>query len=369
MAVSARPPFRADHVGSFLRPHELLALREKVKTGEATRAQLKDLEDKSIRDLVAMQERLGLHAITDGEFRRDGFHTDFLDKVGGMKFKMIPPEERARVGSIGGPFIAAVDGKLTRPAAGMEIDNFKFLNAATKETAKITIPSPTMLHFRGGRKAISEQAYPDIDKFFDDVASLYRAEIKALADAGCKYVQYDDTNLAYLCDPALREQARARGDDPDRLPHTYAKLINESIKGRPADMAVAIHLCRGNAESKWFAQGGYEPVAEAMFNELDIDGFFLEYDDERSGDFAPLRFVPKGKTVVLGLITSKAGALEKKADVERRIEAAAKYVAMDQLCLSPQCGFASASQGNKLSVADQEAKMRLVVEIANEVWH
>jgi 5-methyltetrahydropteroyltriglutamate--homocysteine methyltransferase len=369
MARSIRPPFRADHVGSFLRPQELLTLREKVKKGEATKAQLKDLEDKSIRDLVAMQERLGLHAITDGEFRRDGFHTDFLAKVGGMEFKMIPPEERARVGSIGGPFIAAVDGKLTRPAGGMEIDNFKFLNGATKETAKITIPSPTMLHFRGGRKAISETAYPDIDKFFDDVAKLYRDEIKALGDAGCKYVQYDDTNLAYLCDPALREQARARGDDPDKLPSVYAKLINDSIKGRPADMAVAIHLCRGNAESKWFAQGGYEPIAEAMFNELEIDGFFLEYDDERSGDFAPLRFVPKGKTVVLGLITSKTGELEKKADVERRIEAAAKYVPMEQLCLSPQCGFASASQGNKLSVADQEAKMRLVVDIANEVWH
>ena len=369
MARSIRPPFRADHVGSFLRPQELLTLREKVKKGEATKAQLKDLEDKSIRDLVAMQERLGLHAITDGEFRRDGFHTDFLAKVGGMEFKMILPEERARVGSIGGPFIAAVDGKLTRPAGGMEIDNFKFLNGATKETAKITIPSPTMLHFRGGRKAISETAYPDIDKFFDDVAKLYRDEIKALGDAGCKYVQYDDTNLAYLCDPALREQARARGDDPDKLPSVYAKLINDSIKGRPADMAVAIHLCRGNAESKWFAQGGYEPIAEAMFNELEIDGFFLEYDDERSGDFAPLRFVPKGKTVVLGLITSKTGELEKKADVERRIEAAAKYVPMEQLCLSPQCGFASASQGNKLSVADQEAKMRLVVDIANEVWH
>lgn len=369
MAASSRPPFRADHVGSFLRPQELLSLREKVKKGEATKAQLKDLEDKSIRDLVAMQERLGLHAITDGEFRRDGFHTDFLAKVGGMEFKMIPPEERARVGSIGGPFIAAVDGKLTRPAGGMEIDNFKFLHGATKETAKITIPSPTMLHFRGGRKAISESAYPDIDKFFDDVAKLYRDEIKALGDAGCKYVQYDDTNLAYLCDPALREQARARGDDPDKLPSVYAKLINDSIKGRPADMAVAIHLCRGNAESKWFAQGGYEPIAEAMFNELEIDGFFLEYDDERSGDFAPLRFVPKGKTVVLGLITSKTGELEKKADVERRIEAAAKYVPMEQLCLSPQCGFASASQGNKLSVADQEAKMRLVVDIANEVWH
>jgi 5-methyltetrahydropteroyltriglutamate--homocysteine methyltransferase len=369
MAGSIRPPFRADHVGSFLRPQELLAMREKVKKGEATKAQLKDQEDKSIRDLVAMQERLGLHAITDGEFRRDGFHTDFLAKVGGMEFKMIPPEERARVGSIGGPFIAAVDGKLVRPAGGMEIDNFKFLAGATKETAKITIPSPTMLHFRGGRKAISETVYPDIDKFFDDVAKLYRDEIKALGEAGCKYVQYDDTNLAYLCDPALREQARARGDDPDKLPSVYAKLINDSIKGRPADMAVAIHLCRGNAESKWFAQGGYEPIAEAMFNELEIDGFFLEYDDERSGDFAPLRFVPKGKTVVLGLITSKSGALENKTDVERRIEAASKYVPMDQLCLSPQCGFASASQGNKLSVADQEAKMRLVVEIANEVWH
>jgi len=368
MAVRTQPPFRADHVGSFLRPPELLALREKVAKGEATQAQLQALEDKAIRDVAKMQEGLGLQAITDGEFRRDGFHTDFLNKIGGMEFKMIPPEERARVGSIGGPFIAAVEGRLTRPSGGMEVENYKFLASCTKETAKITIPSPTMLHFRGGRKAISETAYPDIDEFFADVAKLYRDEIKALAAAGCRYVQYDDTNLAYLCDPALREQAKARGDDPDKLPHTYAKLINDSIKDRPKDMAVGVHLCRGNAQSQWFAQGGYEPVAEAMFNELDIDAFFLEYDDERSGDFRPLRFVPKGKMVVLGLITSKSGALEKGDDVAKRIDQAAKFMPLDQLCLSPQCGFASAAPGNKLSKDEQAAKIGLVVDVAHQIW-
>jgi 5-methyltetrahydropteroyltriglutamate--homocysteine methyltransferase len=368
MPARTKPPFRADHVGSFLRPPELLAVRDKVKTGGASREQLKVLEDKCIRDLVAMQERLGLQAVTDGEFRRDGFHTDFLGKVGGMEFRPVPPERRASAGAIGGPFIAAVEGKLTRPAGGMEIENFKFVKGITGRTVKITIPSPTMLHFRGGRKAISTQAYPDLDQFFDDVAQLYQAEIKALADAGCRYVQFDDTNLAYLCDPKVRQQAKERGDDPDQLPHVYARLINASIKGRPADMAVAIHLCRGNAESRWFAQGGYEPIAEAMFNELDVDGFFLEYDDERSGDFAPLRFVPKGKTVVLGLITSKRGELEWSEDVVRRIDQASEYVPLDQLCVSPQCGFASASPGNKLSVAEQEAKMRLVVDVAKQVW-
>jgi 5-methyltetrahydropteroyltriglutamate--homocysteine methyltransferase len=368
MPARTQPPFRADHIGSFLRPPELLALRSKVEKGEATKTELKELEDKSIRDVAKMQEDLGLKAITDGEFRRDGFHTDFLNKIGGMNFKMIPPEERARVGSIGGPFIAAVEGRLTRPAEGMEVENYKFLASCTKETAKITIPSPTMLHFRGGRKAISEAAYPDIDEFFADVARLYREEIKALADAGCRYVQYDDTNLAYLCDPQLRQQAKARGDDPDKLPHTYARLINESIKGRPKDMAVGVHLCRGNAQSQWFAQGGYEPVAEAMFNELDIDAFFLEYDDERSGDFAPLRFVPKGKMVVLGLVTTKKGDLEWSEDIVKRIDQAAERMPLDQLCLSPQCGFASAAPGNKLSRDEQAAKIELVVDVARQIW-
>jgi 5-methyltetrahydropteroyltriglutamate--homocysteine methyltransferase len=254
----------------------------------------------------------------------------------------------------------------TRP---IQVADFKFLKSVTGQTPKVTIPSPTMLHFRGGRGAISKQAYPELEPaFFDDVARCYRAELKALADAGCRYLQMDDTNLAYLCDPKMREGARQRGDDPDALPRRYARLINAAIEGRPADMTVCVHLCRGNFRSAWAAEGSYEPVAEVLFNELAVDGYFLEYDDVRSGSFAPLRFVPKGRTVVLGLVSTKVGELESKDLLKRRIDEASRHVAIEQLCLSPQCGFSSTVHGNDIARESQAAKLRLVVETAREVW-
>jgi 5-methyltetrahydropteroyltriglutamate--homocysteine methyltransferase len=254
------------------------------------------------------------------------------------------------------------------PAGGIEVENFRYLNAQTSRTAKQTIPSPTMTHFRGGREAIDRKAYPQMESFFADLARVYREEVAGLAEAGCRYLQLDDTNLAYLCDENMRLGAAERGEDVDKLPHDYAALINDSLRGRPPEMAVTIHLCRGNARSRWVAQGGYEPVAEIIFNEIDVDGFFLEYDDERSGDFAPLRFLPKGKAVVLGLLTTKRGALEDRDAIKRRVDEAAQYVDMDQLCLSPQCGFASASLGNLLTRDEQDRKLALVVELAEEIW-
>jgi 5-methyltetrahydropteroyltriglutamate--homocysteine methyltransferase len=254
------------------------------------------------------------------------------------------------------------------PAGGIETENFRFLESQTTRTAKQTIPSPTMTHFRGGREAISTAVYPDMAMFFADLARVYREEIACLAAAGCRYLQLDDTNLAYLCDDTMRAKVRERGEDVERLPHEYAALINESLRDRPRDMAVCVHLCRGNARSRWFAQGGYEPVAETIFNELDVDGFFLEYDDERSGDFAPLRYVPKGKAVVLGLVTSKRGELEDRDLVRRRVDEAARYVDIGQLCLSPQCGFASAAEGNLLTEDEQNRKLAMIVELAEEIW-
>lgn len=246
--------------------------------------------------------------------------------------------------------------------------DFEFLRSATVRTPKVTIPSPTMLHFRGGRNAISREAYPELDAFYEDVAAAYRDELRDLADAGCRYVQLDDTNLAYLCDEKMREGARQRGDDPDELPRRYARLINAAIADRPADMTVCVHLCRGNFKSAWAAEGGYEPVAEVLFNELDVDGYFLEYDDARSGDFAPLRHVPRGKTVVLGLVSTKLDRLESKDDLKRRIDEAARFVPMEQMCLSPQCGFSSTVHGNAIAVEAQAAKLRLVLDTAREVW-
>lgn len=355
-------PFRADHVGSLLRPPRLLETRARADAGEVDHTALRRCEDECIRDVVRLQESIGLESITDGEFRRESFHGDFMSKVNGIEFRLMP-----RPGG-GGPFVAFTTARLGWPDGGIEVDNFEFLRQQTSRTAKVTIPSPTMTHFRGGREAIDARAYSDLDQFFVDLTDVYRHEIGALAAAGCRYVQLDDTNLAYLCDDAQRARAAERGEDVARLPHDYAKLINESTSARGSEMAVCVHLCRGNARSRWFAEGGYEPIAEVIFNELEVNGFFLEYDDERSGDFAPLRFVPKGKKVVLGLITSKRGELEDKGAVLRRIDEAAKFIDIDQLCLSPQCGFASAMQGNLLSVDDQRRKLALVVEIANEVW-
>lgn len=370
MAQRTTPPFRADHVGSFLRPQDLLQARDQCQQGAISKADLRQVEDRAIRNVIKFQEDLGLQGITDGEYRRTYFHVDFLEQLEGV-------EVRGGIASsfhtAGGsdvnfaPPVLYVTGKL-RHVKPIQVEDFKFLKSVTRRTPKVTIPSPTMLHFRGGRGAISKEAYPDMDNFYADVAACYREELKLLGEAGCTYLQLDDTNLAYLCDPKLREGARQRGDDPDELPRLYARLINAAIKDRPSGMTVCIHLCRGNFKSAWVAEGGYEPVAEALLGELAVDGYFLEYDDARSGGFAPLRVLPKGKTVVLGLVSTKVGQLENKDELKRRIDEAAKYVPLDQLALSPQCGFSSTVHGNDIAIESQAAKLRLVLETAREVW-
>jgi 5-methyltetrahydropteroyltriglutamate--homocysteine methyltransferase len=349
----------------------LLDAREARKAGAITSDQLRAVEDESIREAVKLQEDIGLKAITDGEFRRTWWHLDFL--VAFANVEEIPPKVKVKFHTHQGdleyePPGFRVAGKLGHPKP-IFVDHFKFVQSVTKATPKMTIPSPSMMHFRGGRKAIDEKAYPDMDGFYADLGRVYNEEVKDLAAAGCRYLQLDETNFAYMCDPKLREQVKANlGEDPDRLAHTYARLINACIAGRPADMAITMHLCRGNFQSAWVAEGGYEPVAEVLFNEVGVDGFFLEYDDERSGGFEPLRLVPKDKIVVLGLVTSKVGTLETKDSLKRRIEQAAKFVPLDQLALSPQCGFSSTVHGNKITIDDEVAKLRLVVETAREVW-
>ena len=368
MADTAKPPFRADHVGSFLRPGTVLEARARRKRGEIAAEALREIEDQAIRDVIAMQESVGLEAVTDGEFRRQFFHLDFLEQLKGVLVTAgLPVRFQHQTGERKALSKIEVVGRIerTRPIA---VDDFIYVRDLTKRTPKVCIPSPTMLHFRGGRKGISEAAYPDLEEFFADLARAYREEIDALAAAGCTYVQLDDTNLAYLCDPKMRARARDIGEDPGQLPKLYARIINDAISSRPAGMTMCIHLCRGNFRSSWVAEGGYEPVAEVLFNELDVDGYFLEYDDERSGDFAPLRFVPKGKTIVLGLVTSKVPDMESKDDLKARIDEAAKYVPMEQLALSPQCGFSSTVEGNEITRDDQIAKLRLVIETAAEVW-
>lgn len=368
-----RGPFRADQVGSLLRPAELKEAREKRAKGEMPAEALHELEDRLIREAVKKQEDVGLHAITDGDFRRGSWSGDFLNRVKGVKMSE-PRRGNRDVTPVGGvmrdwsPPTPMTVARLEWPEDGIQRESFEFLAGLTRQTAKVCIPSPSMLHFRGGRGGVDETAYPDMDDFFADMAGIWSKEIGDLAAHGCRYVQLDDTNLAYLCDSNMRERARALGEDPDKLASTYARLINNSIADRPADMAVTVHLCRGNSISRGMAEGGYEPVAEAMFNETAVDGFFLEYDDERSGDFAPLRFVPKGKRIVLGVVTSKFGELESKDEIKRRIDEAAQFVPLDQLCLSPQCGFASHTAGNVLSEDQQWAKLRFIVEVAEEVW-
>ena len=363
-------PFRADHVGSLLRPDELLDMRMLWKSGGIDAEQLREKENIYIVEAVRLQEQAGLRVVPDGEFRRENFHRDFIDKIGGVEFRpMMPPgSEGQSQDPSKAPFVALVNERMSLPEGGIEVQNFRFLAAHTKATPKVAMPSPTMTHFRGGREAISRDAYPEIEDFFADLARVYREELAALAEAGCRYVQFDDTNLAYLCDENMREGVRRLGEDPDALPRTYAGLINDAIGERPEDMAVCIHMCRGNAQSQWFASGGYEPIAEAVFNLCEVDGFFLEYDDERSGDFAPLRFVPPGKRIVLGLLTTKRGGLESAPELRRRIDEAAKYIDLDQLCLSPQCGFSSNAIGNMISVEEQIAKLSRVVEVAHAVW-
>jgi 5-methyltetrahydropteroyltriglutamate--homocysteine methyltransferase len=369
MTERATPPFRADHVGSFLRPPELLQAREQYRKGELDAAQLREVEDRSIREIVRLQEEWGLQGVTDGEYRRTYFHVDFLEQLEGVEVRGgIAAKFHGAKGDVDfAPPVMHVTRRL-RHVKPIQLADFEFLKSVTRRTPKVTIPSPTMLHFRGGRGAISQEAYPDLERFYDDVAQCYRDEIRSLGEAGCTYLQLDDTNLAYLCDPKMRAGARQRGDDPDELPRRYARLINAAIADRPKGMAACVHLCRGNFQSAWAAEGGYEPVAQALFGELAVDGYFLEYDDARSGDFAPLRFVPKGKIVVLGLVTTKVAELEAKALLKRRIEEAARHVPLEQLCLSPQCGFSSTVHGNQVSAADQAAKIRLVVETAREVW-
>ena len=370
MSQRPTPPFRADHVGSFLRPKVLLDAREQRAKGEITAEQLREVEDKAIAEIVAFQQDVGLQSITDGEFRRTYFHIDFLEQIGGVKTD-IPVTIQRPDGSeeLAPPVMRVIDK--VRHVKDIQRADFEFLKSqvAAGFTPKVTIPSPTMLHFRGGRAGISKQAYPELDPdFYDDVARAYGDELRSLADAGCSYVQMDDTNMAYLCDERMREAARQRGDDPNELPHRYAGFINKVVAHKPAGMTLAMHLCRGNFKSTHAAAGNYEPVAEALLAEMNLDAYFMEYDDERSGDFRPLRFLPKGKVVVLGLVTTKFGEMESKDDLKRRIDEAARFAPIDQLCLSPQCGFSSTVHGNNIAVQAQRDKLRLVVETAAEVW-
>jgi 5-methyltetrahydropteroyltriglutamate--homocysteine methyltransferase len=370
MAQRTKPPFRADHVGSLLRPPELIEAWKRFQGKQIDEAELKRIEHESVRSVVKLQEELGLQLATDGEYQRSSWHRDFLQQIGNVK--MVENRLKLRFHTHEGdtemtPPGFRIEGKLHRPKP-IFIEHFKYLKSVCHVTPKITIPSPSNLHFRGGRQMVDEKAYPDMAEFFADLGKVYREEIGDLAANGCRYLQLDEVNFAYLCDPSLREQVRAIGEDPATLPQTYAKLLNSVIAGKPADMVVAMHLCRGNSRSAWIAEGGYEPVADVLFNQVNVDGYFLEYDSPRAGDFAPLRFVPKGKTIVLGLVTTKVPTLEKKDDLKRKIEEAAKYVPLDQLALSPQCGFASVLEGNKLTVADEIAKLKLIVDVAREVW-
>ena len=363
-------PARYDHVGSFLRPKYLLEAREKKAKGEITPAQLREVEDKAIAEIVKFQEDIGLKSVTDGEFRRTYFHIDFHEQLGGVKTDF-PVTVRKPDGTeeLAPPVIRVIDK--VRHAKDIQKADFDYLKSKVSagHTPKVTIHSPTMLHLRGGRAGIDRKAYPELEpSFYDDVAQAYGDELRSLYAAGCRYVQMDDNNLAYLCDEKMREAARQRGDDPNELPHRYAKFINKVVARKPQGMTLAMHLCRGNFKSTHAAAGNYEPVAEALLKEMDIDAYFMEYDDERSGDFRPLRYLPKGKTVVLGLVTTKFGQLENKDMLKRRIDQAAKYAPMEQLALSPQCGFSSTVHGNNIAVEDQRNKLKLVVDTAREMW-
>ena len=375
MTLRTTPPFRADHVGSFLRPAYLLEARDRFFNQKTLSAEaLRAVEDKAITEIVKFQADVGLRSITDGEFRRTYFHIDFLEQLGGVKtdipVTIVRPDGSEELAP---PVIRVIDK--VRHAKNIQLADFQYLKGQVEALGitglvpKVTIPSPTMLHFRGGRAGISKEAYPELDPvFYDDVARAYGQELQSLADAGCTYVQMDDTNMAYLCDEKMREAARQRGDDPNELPHRYAWFINKVVAHKPAGMTLAMHLCRGNFKSTHAAAGNYEPVAEALLSEMNLDAYFMEYDDDRSGDFRPLRFLKPGKTVVLGLVTTKFGQLERKDDLKRRIEEAAQYAPLEQLCLSPQCGFSSTVHGNNIAVEDQRRKLALVVETAREVW-
>src|SRR6516165_3159196 len=367
MPPRAVPPFRADHVGSLLRTRPLKEARARHEKGEISTTELKTIEDREIAAAIRKQEEIGLRAVTDGEFRRAFWNYDFLGELPGVeaylgerkiKFHGVNPK----------PMMLRVIGKLgTFPGHPM-LDHFRFVREHAKATPKMTIPSPSSLHFRYGRDAVPESIYPDMTDFYRDLGQTYCLALRAFADLGCRYLQLDEVNFAYLCDPKLRAQVTGRGEDPEKLPSVYASMINAAIAEVPPDMTIAMHLCRGNFQSTFVASGGYEPVAEILFNDIKIDAYFMEYDSDRAGGFEPLRFVPKGKTVVLGLVTSKSGTLESKDAIKRRIDEAAKFVELEQLCLSPQCGFASSEEGNILAEDEQWAKLRRIVEVADEVW-
>jgi 5-methyltetrahydropteroyltriglutamate--homocysteine methyltransferase len=354
-------------VGSLLRPAPLKEARAKRATGEIQTSELQAVEDREIGKILAKQAEIGLQSATDGEFRRSWWHFDFLAALDGCKLVQLAEGIQFHGVQTKAESIE-ITGKIGWPAAHPMLEHFKFLKAHTPLVSKMTIPSPSVLHFRVGTNAL-KPIYPDIDQFFDDAATTYGEAIRAFYDAGCRYLQLDDTVWAYLCSEEQRAHATARGDDVGRLPERYARTINAAIAGRPADLAITMHVCRGNFRSTWISSGGYEPVAETLLGKLDIDGYFLEYDTERAGGFEPLRFLPKGKKcVVLGLITSKSGTLEKKDDIKRRIDEAARFAPLDQFCLSPQCGFASTEEGNILTEDAQWAKLGEIVEIAHEVW-
>jgi 5-methyltetrahydropteroyltriglutamate--homocysteine methyltransferase len=361
-------PFRADMVGSLLRTARLKDARAKRAAGEITPEQLRYIEDEEIKNIVAKQQEVGLKLATDGEFRRAWWHFDFFWNLGGCE-RVVASRGIQFHGLETKPDGLKVTGKLNFPPDHPMLQHFKFLKSAARTTPKMTLPSPAVMHFRGGRQAISRDAYPDMDGYFEDLAKLYGDAIRAFYDAGCRYLQLDDTVWAYLCDKEQLDQARARGEDADSLAATYAHTINAALSRKPADMTITTHVCRGNFRSSWIAQGGYEPVAELLLGGVGYDGYFLEYDSERAGGLEPLRFLPRGKKrVVLGFVTSKSGTLEDKDGIKRRIDEAAKIVPLDQLCLSPQCGFASTEEGNVLSEDQQWAKLKMIVDIAREVW-
>ncbi|MCW3004725.1 MAG: Cobalamin-independent synthase, Catalytic domain [Conexibacter sp.] len=372
MALRTRPPFRADHVGSLLRPPGLLHAREEHAAGRIDDAELRGIEDEAIRDVVRMQRNVGLRSVTDGEFRRASWHMDFIYNLDGVS--KAPGDLTVQFHNADGdiqftPAAMQIDGRLG-VSDTIFGDDFAFLreSAGPGVTPKLTIPSPSMVHYRGGRAAIDAAIYPDLDQFWSDLTGAYAEEVRRLGEAGCTYLQFDDTSLAYLNDPEQRRHVAEIGGDAEHQHEAYIKHINEALAGRPEGMAITTHMCRGNFRSSWVAEGGYDFVAEALFNDLEVDGFFMEWDDARSGGFEPLRFVPKGKTVVLGLVTTKRGELESKDELKRRIEEAARYVDIDQLCLSPQCGFSSTVEGNTLSYDQEVAKLQRVVEVADEVW-
>ncbi len=371
MTSRSAPPYRADHVGSLLRPPELLDARRAFAAGTIDADALKEVEDTAVRRVVALQEEIGLGAATDGELRRTSWHMDFIYQLGGISKGDEELQVAFQDASGTTLFTSAalhVDGKV-RLEQTIFADDFSFLRSVvTSSVPKLTIPSPSMVHYRGGPAALDPAVYTDDEEFWADLSAAYAEEIRRLGELGCTYLQLDDTSLAYLNDPAQREMLSRRGDDADHQHLRYIRQLNAALATKPPTMAVTTHSCRGNFQSFWAAEGGYDFVAEALFNELEIDGFFLEYDDARSGTFAPLRFVPKGKVVVLGLVTTKRGELESKDDLKRRIDEASAYVPLDQLCLSPQCGFSSTVEGNRVTLDDEIAKLRLVVETAAEVW-